>query len=75
MSVDVNVIRQASAATTAVAGTTTAAGSFWGFLNEYGVALGLIVAVLGFIVNVYYNHKEDKRRQIEHDGLMKDLQE
>ena len=48
----------------------TAAGSFMGWLNEYGVALGLIVAIISFAVNWYYNHKEDKRRTKEHRRWM-----
>ena len=43
-----------------VAAVGTAGGSFLGFLNEYAVVIGLIIAFGGFLVNWYYKHKEYK---------------
>jgi len=59
-------LRKATEVTTPTAGTTTAAGSFLGFLNEYGVAIGVIITVLSFSVNWYYREKADRRHEREH---------
>jgi len=68
LTIDANALgKQVSTATGAVAGGTTAAGSFWGFLNEYGVALGLIVGIISFLVNIYFNRRKDNREQAEED--------
>lgn len=42
----------------------------WFTSNEFALLVGVIVAVGGFAVNWYYKHKEDKRRQAEHDQRM-----
>lgn len=68
--------QQTIEATLAAAGskaTYTGAGtSIFGWLtsNEFAVLVGTLIAVGGFVVNWYYRHKEDKRRQEEHDRRM-----
>lgn len=59
-------LRKATEITTPTAGATTAAGSFMGFLNEFGVAIGVIVTVFSFVVNWYYREKSDRRHEREH---------
>lgn len=63
-------------ATMAAAGSKATYGgagaSVFGWLlsNEFAVLIGVLVAVGGFCVNWYYKHKEDKRRQEEHNRRM-----
>lgn len=39
----------------------------WVLSSEFGILMGLLLGVGGFIVNWYYRHKEDKRQQVEHE--------
>lgn len=64
----------------AVAGKTGAAGSIvalWGGWTATDIAAfgGLVVAVLGFAVNLYYRHKEDRRRDELHRVRLRELEE
>lgn len=43
----------------------------WALSSEFGILMGLLLGVGGFIVNWYYRHKEDKRQQAEHELRMK----
>ena len=59
-------------------GSGTAAGKFFGFLNEWGVALGVILTLFFGGIGWYYKHKEhkreereDERLQLEHEARMK----
>jgi predicted negative regulator of RcsB-dependent stress response len=60
--VEVAAASLASRVTTA--GATTSIVS-WFFSNEFGFALGVVVAVGGFIVNFYYRRKENARQEQE----------
>ena len=42
----------------------------WMLSSEFGILFGLLLGLAGFIVNLYYKHKQDKREQIEHDRKM-----
>lgn len=42
----------------------------WVLSSEFGVFIGLMLGLGGFIINWYYKHKEDRRRQEEHDRRM-----
>lgn len=42
----------------------------WMLSSEFGMLMGILVGVAGLAVNWYYKHKEDKRRQAEHDQRM-----
>ena len=53
--------------------TYTGAGASvlgWLMSSQAGILVGIIIGVGGFLVNWYYRHKEDKRRQEEHDRRM-----
>jgi len=43
----------------------------WVLSSEFGILFGVLLGLGGFIVNWYYKHKEDKRRQAEHDLKMR----
>lgn len=42
----------------------------WIFSSEFGIFLGILLGLGGFIVNWYYKHKHDKREEIEHARRM-----
>lgn len=42
----------------------------WLMSSEAGIFIGIVIGVAGFIVNWYYKHKEDKRREAEHKARM-----
>ena len=56
-----------SKATYAGAGASTMG---WLLSSEFGVLIGLVLGVGGFVLNWYYRHKEDKRQQVEHERRM-----
>ncbi len=58
----------ASKATYTGAGASVAAGVSG---NDWMAILGLLVAVAGFAVNLYYKRKEDRRQQREYDERMR----
>lgn len=42
----------------------------WFLSSEFGVLMGILIGVVGLGLNWYYKHKEDRRRQAEHDKRM-----
>ena len=53
--------------------TYTGAGASvvgWLMSSQAGILVGIIIGVGGFLVNWYYRHKEDKRREAEHKARM-----
>lgn len=60
----------AAAGTKATYGGAGASVFGWFVSNEFAVLVGVVIAVGGFLVNWYYRHKEDKRRQEEHNRRM-----
>lgn len=46
----------------------------WFLSSEFGILMGILVGVGGFGINWFYKHKEDKRRQAEHEKRMRDEQ-
>lgn len=63
------------AAVAAVGSKVTYAGSTgsviaWLSSSEAGFLTGIIVAVVGLIVNVWFKAREDKRQQQEHEQRM-----
>jgi len=44
----------------------------WFLSSEFGMLAGLGIGIAGLGVNWYYKHKEDRRRQAEHDKRMRD---
>ena len=54
--------------------TYTGAGASilgWIMSSEFGILVGIILGVAGFLINWYYKHKQDKREQELHDQRMK----
>lgn len=45
----------------------------WVLSNEFAVLVGLIVGVLGLIVNWYFKLKQDRREQAAHELRMADI--
>lgn len=54
------------------AGAGTTVGS-WILSSEGGVAIGVVVAVIGLALQWYYSRKRDKREQEEHDLRMVEI--
>ena len=53
--------------------TYTGAGASvlgWLMSSQAGILIGILIGVGGFLVNWYYRHKEDKRRDAEHKARM-----
>lgn len=53
--------------------TYTGAGASimgWVLSSEFGILVGVVLGVGGFVVNWYYRAKEDKRREEEHSRRM-----
>lgn len=42
----------------------------WFLSSEFGMLMGIFIGVTGLCVNWYYKHKEDQRRQAEHERRM-----
>ena len=63
------------AATSAVASKSTYGGAAasvlgWMLSSEFTVIVGIVVAVVGLVVNWYYKAKADRRQQAEHEARM-----
>ena len=54
---------------------TGASGAVLGWLfSQEGLAvLGVVIAVIGLIVNWYYKHQENTRAKLEHDLRVREL--
>jgi hypothetical protein len=59
-----------SKATYTGAGVTISGGVM---LSEVAVIVGMVIGVLGLLINWFYRAKEDQRAAAEHDQRMKDL--
>lgn len=73
-----NDVRQTTIdATLAAAGSkatyTGAGASLVGWLtsSEAGVIFGIVLGVIGLLVNLYFKHRDDRRQQIEHEARMR----
>lgn len=74
MSTTHNATFEATVAAAASKATYTGAGASvlgWLMSSQAGILFGIMLGVGGFIVNWYYKHKEDKRRQAEHERRMR----
>lgn len=66
-------------ATMAAAGQKTtmagasATGAAWVFSNEFLGLMGLLVAIGGLLVNIYFKRKEDARQQELHEAELANL--
>lgn len=54
-----------SSTVTYASGTLTA---LWGFVTsqEFGIFAGVLIGLLGLLVNIYYKQKDEKRKQEIH---------
>jgi uncharacterized membrane protein len=52
----------------------SAAATVFYFINQYAAAIGVVIAVLGFVVNWYYKHKAHKLLEKEYakKGIVED---
>lgn len=73
--------QEAIEATIATAGskaTYTGSGASvvgWMMSNEFAVLVGLIVGVLGLVVNWWFKLKQDRREQSAHDLRMREMRD
>jgi cytochrome c biogenesis factor len=59
---------------TTQAGATTYVVS-WALSSEFGVLVGIVVALVGLGVNFWFRRKQDKREQAAHDARIKHEQD
>lgn len=64
-------IRQVTNVATPATGLGTAAGDFFGFLNEYGVAIGVLISFVSLCISIYLGVREDRRREKEYKELVR----
>lgn len=62
----------ATASKATYTGASTSAVA-WMLSSEFGMLVGIVLGLGGFIVNLYYKRKQDKREQVEHEKKMKSL--
>lgn len=62
--------RKLTEVTTPTAGTTTVVGSAMGWLQEYGIAIGAIVTIASFAMQLFFKLRADKRHEAEHQARM-----
>lgn len=71
------VAASAASAITTAKGVTYGGGltSITGFLasNDGLATVGAVAALMGFVVNLYFGWREDRRKQREHEARMRDL--
>ena len=60
----------AAAASKATYGGAGASVISWFLSSQFGMLRGILIGLVGLGVNWYYKHKEDKRRQAEHNQRM-----
>lgn len=60
----------AAAASKATYGGAGASVISWFLSSQFGMLMGILIGLVGLGVNWHYKHKEDKRRQAEHNQRM-----
>ena len=63
-------------ATVASKATLTGAGltvGGWLTSSEFGVVAGILIGVIGLVVNYYFRRKSDKREQREYEARMRKM--
>lgn len=43
----------------------------WFLSSQFGMLMGILIGLAGLAINWYYKHREDKRRQDEHERRMR----
>lgn len=66
--VDAAIAAAASKATYTGAGASVVS---WFLSSEFGMLMGIFIGLAGLMINWHYKHKEDKRRQAEHERRMR----
>ena len=56
----------AASATTATYGGAAGIGLGWLLSNDFAVLTGLLLGVAGFVVNLYFRTRQDRRAEREH---------
>lgn len=69
---DATIAAAGSKATYAGASTSVAG---WLLSSEAAALCGIILGVVGLLVNYWFRRREDQRQQIEHEARMRALQE
>lgn len=57
---------------TTLAGVATT-GAGWLMSNAFFSWLGFFVAIVGLMITIHYKRKEDRRREVEHQALLRML--
>lgn len=73
-----HAIETAAAASVATKAMYTGAGATvlgWFLSSEFGVLVGLVLGIGGFVVNWFYRHRQDKREQRAHEALMASMRQ
>lgn len=69
--IDVTLAAVGSKATYTGAGTSLVG---WLMSSEFGVLAGIVLGVVGLLVNLYFKRKQDAREQREHEARMRKLE-
>lgn len=71
--VDQGTVETALAAVGSKATYTGATATTFGWVlsSEFGIAVGVLIGILGFLLNWYYSRKRDQREQAAHAVLMR----
>lgn len=67
---------EASIAATGSKVTYTGAGGAilgWLLSSEFGILMGVLLGLAGFVVNLYFKLRADRRKQREHEAYMRKL--
>ncbi len=56
---------------TPTAGTATVVGSILGWFQEHGIAIGAIVTIASFGMQLFFKSRADKRHEAEHQARMR----
>ena len=69
--IDATLSAVGSKATYTGAGTSLVG---WMASSEFGVIAGIVLGVVGLLVNLYFKRKQDAREQREHEARMRKLE-
>lgn len=69
--VDVTLAAVGSKATYTGAGASLVG---WLMSSEFGVLAGIVLGVVGLLVNLYFKRRQDAREQREHEARMRKLE-
>jgi len=64
----------AAAGSKATYGGASATVASWFLSSEFGMLMGILIGIVGLVINFYFKLKEDKRKQVEHDRRMSKME-